>query len=283
MSDPTASARGPRVLVVSRQHAHPPRNGGALREMHIIRALAALGPTWVFALAAGGPPPPGLPVAGWTSSRDRNASMPEGGDVMAALRDGRSPFHVTVSETAARELLALVDEFAPDVVVVRGNEIATYVPHLRATGARLIVDADYAFAEAIATMGAGDSNRARGITWRHAASLVARVEAETVALVDQIWVAHTRVAGLPAAPRYPDAPSITVVPNVVDVGFVLAVAARRPLARRLPRSLRLLAERRRGRHTHQRRPAAARAGVGLDRRHGPDAMDARASPTRGSR
>jgi glycosyltransferase involved in cell wall biosynthesis len=80
----------------------------------------------------------------------------------------------------------------------------------------LIVDADYAFADALATMGAGDSNRARGITWRHAASLVARVEAETVALVDQIWVAHTESQDSLRA-TYPDAPSITVVPNVVDV------------------------------------------------------------------
>ena len=54
------------------------------------------------------------------------------------------------------------------------------------------------------------------MTWRHASRLVARVEEETVDLVDQIWVAHTESqASLRAS--YPDAAPILVVPNVVDV------------------------------------------------------------------
>jgi polysaccharide biosynthesis protein PslH len=207
----------PRVLVLSRQLAYPPRTGGALREMHIVRALAAIGPTYVFGLAGAVPAPPDVGLAGWDASRDPAASsMPQGDELMAAIRAGDSPFHVRVSETAANELDALIDAFAPDVVVVRGNELSGYIPQLRPRAARLILDSDYAYAEAVRGMGTQDPNRARGIMWRHASGLIARQEAEAVGLVDQIWVAHTESQDSLRA-SYADVAPIAVVPNVVDV------------------------------------------------------------------
>jgi polysaccharide biosynthesis protein PslH len=207
----------PRVLVLSRQLPYPPRTGGALREIHIVRALATIGPTYVFGLAGAGPPPPTVELAGWDASCDPAASsMPHGDKLMAALRAGESPFHVRVSETAADEVDSLIGEFAPDIVVVRGNELSGYIPQLRARDARLILDSDFAFAEAVHAMGTQDPNRARGIMWRHASSLVARQEAEAVGLVDQIWVAHTESQDSLRA-SYPDAAPVMVIPNVVDV------------------------------------------------------------------
>jgi hypothetical protein len=206
----------PRVLVLSRQLPYPPRTGGALRELHIVRALATIGPTYVFGLAGAGPAPADTELAGWCASYDPTASsVPQGDELIAAFRAGKSPFHVRVSETAANEVDALIDEFAPDVVLVRGNELSAYIPQLRARDARLILDSDYAFAEAVLAMGTQDPNRARGIMWRHASNVIARQEAEAVGLVDQIWVAHTESQDSLRA-SYPDAAPVIVIPNVVD-------------------------------------------------------------------
>jgi glycosyltransferase involved in cell wall biosynthesis len=158
-----------------------------------------------------------VPLDGWDASQDADAaSMAQGHDLLNALRKEHSPFHVAVSEIAAREIDAHLQRFDPDVVVVRGSELSAYVPQLRASGVDVVLDSDYAFAAAIATMGAEDANRVRGMTWRHAAKLVARIEAETVGLVDQIWVAHTESRDSLVA-SYPDAAPIVVIPNVVDV------------------------------------------------------------------
>ena len=129
--------------------------------------------------------------------------MAQGHDLVTVLRNEESPFHVVVSDVRRRASSSShIERFQPDAVVVRGNPLAAYVPLLRASNVFVVFDSDYAFADAITTMASEDSNRARGLAWRHAAKVTARIEAATVGLVDEIWCLALRVARLVSRP-YP--------------------------------------------------------------------------------
>ena len=191
--------------------------GGALRELHIVRALAETAPTYVFGLAPGGSAPPDTELAGWQSSRDPTAALaPQGEGLRSALRAGESPFHVPVSDVATAELDEVLESFAPDVILVRGPEVSGYIPQLRVHCPRLVLDCDYGYAASFRDMGSLDPNRARGMSWRHAAELVAKREADDLRQVDQIWVSHTQSRDTLRA-SYTDLAPMIVIPNVVDV------------------------------------------------------------------
>jgi glycosyltransferase involved in cell wall biosynthesis len=194
-----------------------------LRELHLVRALAALGPTAVFGLAPARPPT-GIALAGWETSSDPGAGDHlHGGDLLHAIREGTSPFSLPRSAVAAAELERMVTSFAPDVVVVRGSELGAYLDVVLGM-ATVVLDADAALASTVRRMGELDPNRARGLTWRHASGLVATSEQPLVEAVDQVWVSSSLERAF-LVEQFPGSAPVRVVPNVVDVG---SYAAGRP-------------------------------------------------------
>lgn len=193
--------------------------GNGLRRLAIARALSTLGPTTVFGLGRGDPAPavePGREPLGWRSSIDPRAAVaPQGAGLTEALARGDSPFALRPSSTATAELLALVAEFRPDLVVVGGLDLAHYAEVLRPHVRWMVVDLDHSQARATAELAAADRNRRRALLWRLAASRVTEAETTLVRSTDQVWlsedtdVVHLRaVAGSSAR--------VAVVPNIVD-------------------------------------------------------------------
>lgn len=219
----TEDATRLRTLLVLRHLPFPPRDGGDLRCLHLIDALAALGPTSVFGLDGAGPDgdsASGADPVTWTVASDPDAGRtPRGSEILDALREQRSPFSTVASPTTVIELLRAVDDFAPDVVVVSGLELFDYLEPLRPRSPRLVLDLDYPQAAALGEMARADPVRQRGLLWRHVASHVAREESDAVTLADQVWVSNPGASEqLQAGDASAVPASIAIVPNVVDVG-----------------------------------------------------------------
>jgi glycosyltransferase involved in cell wall biosynthesis len=230
---PSASgvpADGPRILVLTRQLPHPPVGGIMLREINLVRALAATGPTAVFGLAPAGPPPEQVALAAWEASSDPGAGdHRHGDDLMDAIRRGDSPFTLPCSSVAASELEQRLATFAPDLVVIRGSELAAYLPIMAAAADVVVVDADASLTSTVRRMGERDPNRARGLTWRYASGLVAPAERAVLDAVDQVWVS-SEIERRFLLELFPESAPVRVVPNVVDVD---RAPARRPEPGRL--------------------------------------------------
>ena len=120
-----------RSFVVVRNLPWPPRSGGDLRYLHVVGALADLGPTFVYGLSGGGAPPrPDL--AGWRrSSVPESARVLDADGISAAVKARRSPFALELHPDTIAELRALVEEFAPDQVLVGGFELFGALDALR--------------------------------------------------------------------------------------------------------------------------------------------------------
>lgn len=179
----------------------PLGGGGDLRRLGIARALGELGPVTVVGVGAGDDPAAALP--------------PKGAALAEAVGRGESPFAVRESTTAAVEVEVAIREFAPDVVVISGLELARYVDIVRPRARRVVVDLDYAQSHATQELARADRNPRRSLLWRHAASSVAEAEAAILQTVDDVWLGHAaEIALLDAVPGR--RARFTVVPNAVD-------------------------------------------------------------------
>ena len=212
-----ASSPGPRILVVARELTPTPRDGGGLRRRHLVEALCTVGPTAAFGFVAG--PAPCAGVEAWRTASDPDAARtPEGADVAAALRAGRSPLAVVESPATAGELADFAREFEPDVVVISGGELFDYVDVVRPLVLTLAFDLDYAQAVGLGAMAAADPNRRRALVWRHLLNRVADDERAALRRVDQVWLSSDDERERLRATLDDESVTLVVAPNVVDVG-----------------------------------------------------------------
>jgi glycosyltransferase involved in cell wall biosynthesis len=212
---PQGSRRGaPRFVVVAPQLPSPARNGDALRALHLVHALADVGPTAVFGLSRGGPPPR-EDLLDWTATSDANLTQARGdGTAWEWMRGTGSPFNARFSAIAVGELRTKVRELHADVVVVMRTEQARYVHSVRDLGVHVVLDADFVMSEGMREMAAVDGHRGRSALWRAAAARVAVLEDEVFGAVDQVWVSNSGESQRLSRRTTTDC---AVVPSGVDV------------------------------------------------------------------
>ena len=255
-----APRRAPRTLLLSRQLAHPPRTGGGLREMNIIRAPR--GDRAHVRVRAGR----GGPCARGSRARRMGRVRGSGGGVDGTRTrppDRAAERRVALSRRrlgdhrsrARRRASSNSRPTSSSCVATRSRRTC---PSSARAASVWCSTATTRSPTRSRSMGAQDTNRARGMTWRRASRLIAQIEAETIGLVDQIWVAHSESQDCLRA-TYPDAAADRDHAERRRRRLVPAVGSCAPRAHRLHRALRLLAQRRRRRHARARRAPPARA------------------------
>jgi len=193
------------------------RGGRDLRLREQLAVMAAVGPTGVFALTGTGAVIDER-LQLWQAGTDETVARPMAAQELApVIAAGSSPFAVRFSSRTADELRETIGQFSPDVVIICGLELATYITVVREAGVeRIVFDLDESSLRTYPSIAAIESNRGRAVFIRHVATAAQRAEAEAVAQVDEVWLdseiecAHFRAA-------YPNAALPRLVPNTLDV------------------------------------------------------------------
>ncbi|MEZ5098541.1 MAG: glycosyltransferase family 4 protein [Thermoleophilia bacterium] len=183
--------------------------------------------------------PPPLPLSCWTASTDpalaypppRGARLP--GRAWLLDPDGH-PSDLYRSEVAAAELAALLDRLRPDLVLVAGLWLASYLEVIRAAGCRVVLDCHNVEADVqrqLAAATRGDDLEARTRRDVLPARTAAR-ERAAVRAVDQTWACSDEDAALLRRLYGPAAPTVVVPNGIEQTRYADVAAARRPPAGR---------------------------------------------------
>jgi polysaccharide biosynthesis protein PslH len=233
-----------RVLVLSESLPHPALKGGDVRTWRNINALSGFARVGVFGLCSNdvrGAQMPGVPLEHWITSRDRALAFPPPKGVRLEARawlldPAGHPSDLYFSPRAAEEIARLLDDFRPDVVLVEGLWLHTYLDVVRAAGCRTILDCHNV--EAAVFRELAGSSHGQGLEARVVRDVLpARTEAierRAVGLVDQVWVCSDEDEGRLRELYRPTVP-VVVVPNAVrlEPDDVASDGARRTAAREL--------------------------------------------------
>ncbi len=220
-----------RTLILASSLPFPSFSGFDLRVWQIVRALSALGPVGVFGICSNDPraadPPPGVAV--WRTSTDPALAYPPPSDQKVAARAWLfdplgHPWDLLHSETATREIEALIREFRPTAFVAEGLSLHRYLPAMREHDFQLVLDChnvETLVARELATSGFGTGLSAK-LTRDVLPPRVAEIEKRATQNVDQLWVCSEADADDMRAEHGTQTP-IHVVPNAIDVSRFASV------------------------------------------------------------
>ena len=221
-------------VVVLDRLPYPPLGGQQLRYRQAIEALRQLGPVTLLLLSAE-VPMVDEPAAGQPPRVVRlDPEVAHGRRYRWARllgRHGKKAWRARLRERFRERLragvAALLDEIAPDLVVVENPELMACLPPLAAPGRRVVYDAHNVervlwgeLGPLRARLGAGPPNL--GFRER-----ILSGEAALVASADQLWACSEEDARLFAVAYPGRRPEIRVVPNAVDTEGFAPVAAER--------------------------------------------------------
>jgi len=207
-----------RALVLASALPFPPRYGGAIRTWQNVVALSRMGPVAVFGLRTDSrSAAPLSEIEVWRTSSAGSPTNREGESLDWLRGPGAVPADAYFSPGAWAEIEALLDEFAPDVVVVETLDLYRYVEPLKARGAVVILDCHNAAGALERELSQWPTiSRPAALIRTKLAERVEEVEATTLARVDQVWACSERDAALLRACAGSEVP-VVVVPNTVDV------------------------------------------------------------------
>jgi glycosyltransferase involved in cell wall biosynthesis len=233
-----------RSLVVIDQPPYPPLGGQQLRYRQAIEALAALGPVTLLSLWTGedaAPAAAGLSMVRVDPRTPRTRAYrwarylgPRG------KKTARAILTRWWLQTLRARVAALIDEAAPDVIVIENPELMNFLPPLAQPGRAIVYDAHNVekvlWPDLVALRkGLGDKPPPARFRER-----ILVGEAALVASADQVWVCSDADARL-LGKVYPTArPTVHVVPNTVDTVAFDAIAQQRLAAGIPPRAPTLL-------------------------------------------
>ncbi len=217
-----------RVLVCAVKAPWPPIGGADLRCWQTLQILAGLADVALFALAGPSQPPPGSAFAVWRVAGQSVLAL-ETGDPSWVARPNGLPSDAYFSEATAAQLRSVLETFAPGVVVLDQLWVHSYASILRASGARVVLNAHNVEALVARELEAGERRPAARLLRRRFSDGVANMEAELARLADQVWVCSEQdCERMMATYQLPSPPH--VVPNAIDTARYHGPAAQRPAA-----------------------------------------------------
>ena len=189
-----------------------------MRTWQNVVALGGMGPVAVFGLRRDPRSrTPRFDIEVWRAS---SAELPTDG-VGESLdwlgRPDAVPADAYFSPAAFAEVESLLEDFAPDIVVVESMELYRYVNPVKARGAVVILDCPNAAGALERELSVWPTiSRPAALVRTKLAERVEEIEAATLVSVDQIWACSEHDGALLRARAGRDVP-IVVVPNTVDV------------------------------------------------------------------
>jgi glycosyltransferase involved in cell wall biosynthesis len=224
-----------RTLVIAEALPYPTFKGGDLRVWQNINGLMKVGQVGVFGLCSNDQRSAEVPtgIALWRSSSDPGLAypLPQGWKLRSRgwpLDPNGHPFDSYYSDDVVTELIKLMAEFGPQVVVIEGLVLYRYIEPLRRQNCRLVLDShnvETALHQRRAKTTLGNDLPSRLI--RDVLPARTRmIERHATRAVDQIWACSDDDARLMRELHGSLVP-IHVVPNGVDVGSYDAVHASR--------------------------------------------------------
>ena len=210
-----------RNLLVTRSLPRPERGGTDLRSWQTVQALMHAGPVGVFGLHP--EPQDPIPPAGvelWRATSDphlADAPGPAQGS-LDWLRDPEGhPSDRFFSELGLAEVMAAVEDYRPDVVVLDQVWLRRYLPSLREGPHALVLNTHNAEAALQAGMAARrERDGAPALIVKVLPERTAALEGAAVAAADQVWVCSEADARV-LRESYDPPGEIVVFPNSIDV------------------------------------------------------------------
>ncbi len=212
-----------KALVCSIHAPWPPMSGVDLRGWQILNSLREWAQVGLFALAGDPSAPPGFESSPWCVTGSANEPL----DQASWLKQSATlPSDAYYDERSAAELSKLLEEFAPDVVVLDHLWMHSYEQVARSCGCRLVLNAHNAEGALARQLADHEIYPPARLQRRLFATRVSKLEAELSNRMDQIWVCSEedgRRFRDDLAVRAP----VHVIPNAVDLTRY-ATAAKRP-------------------------------------------------------
>lgn len=180
-----------KVLVCALQAPWPPKWGVDLRCWQILNLLAGIGEVGLFALTGTGGAPPGFPAKVWhiaSSAASITARASDANDSSWLAREDGLPSDAYYDLTAVQELRILLEQFAPDVVVLDQLWLHRYREVVQSTGVRLILNTHNVEGKLARDVEAHETYLPVKLMRRRLADRATRVEREFVHGADQTWV-----------------------------------------------------------------------------------------------
>lgn len=210
-------ARRPRALYLLDHTPYPPLSGGSRRAAMII---AALQDSFDVTIAAADDPE--APIPGWREAsmrfmaRRRSRRM-VAMDAIEGLIRGQ---HGLLVRSMHAGILAVVDswlhEVRPELVVLCRPMLAPYLRAARASGARVVVDADESLVKIAVSVARSRSAPLRNrLRFAIEALAVGRMERSAYPDADQLWTSSGEEK--PWLASFSGSARVFVIPNAVDV------------------------------------------------------------------
>lgn len=208
--------RRPRALYLLDHTPYPPLSGGSRRAAMII---AALQDSFDVTIAAADDPE--APIPGWREAsmrfmaRRRSRQM-VAMDAIEGLIRGQ---HGLLVRSMRAGLLPVVDswfrEIRPELVVLCRPMLAPYLRAARASGARVVIDADESLVKiALSVARSGSAPLRNRLRFAIEALAVGRMERSAYPHADQLWTSSGEEK--PWLASFSDSSRVFVIPNAVD-------------------------------------------------------------------
>ena len=210
----------PRIIYVVATCPFPAKRGKNIRQGAILKALIACGETSLVVLdppASGEPAEiPGLAGLHLLPGRIRIDPLSDLALVGSTLRRGHGIMSRKYLHSQALErFAAIIDQFAPDVIVLGGIDMAALVEPCLRRGAPVIVDSDDLQSVRTARICSSLPLGKQRLFFRLLTHNYRAIERRSLARVDQVWVSSARESFL--ARHLYDLRRVQFVPNVLDL------------------------------------------------------------------
>ncbi|MCY6382884.1 glycosyltransferase family 4 protein [Hoeflea prorocentri] len=216
-----------RTLVVSHDPAWPPVSGADLRNVQNVQAASEFGPSHLVSLRpheADGPGSKAFTVASLIRRDDPRRP---------AVNRPRTRIEPRISAIAIERLLAEVDRFRPDTVILEGIGLQAFIEPLRPHVPQLVLDMHNVESDLALQVGAG---ALRGVAIRLNSSLLRWHERQAGKKVDRIWTC-TAADRDRVLSRFKRPIPLDVVPNAIPRFHEIAASLKDPPADDAPPSI----------------------------------------------
>jgi glycosyltransferase involved in cell wall biosynthesis len=201
-----------KALVCSLNAPWPPMSGRDLRCWQSLNLLREWAEAGLFALGGSLRSPPEIKAALWRVAGSP-AEPPDQTNWMK--REAGLPSDAYYNEPSAAELRTVLEEFAPDVVVLDHLWMHSYEKVIRSHGSRLVLNAHNVEAALAREMADHETNPPAKLQRRLFASRVGKLEGEFANRMDQIWVCSPEDRRR-FLDEYGVGVPVHVVPNAID-------------------------------------------------------------------